>query len=175
MYAYPSLFQALRGMERAELFRGFLASSLRDAPYAGLFVVFYESIKRDLPSDWNSAVVHSSAAACAGALATLATHPFDVIKVHPCSSSLIYPAHSHFVDEDTSSFGGKIPRVCKDCFDNLAGKPYDIAQFQPFEPLQQRGIRGYFAGTTLRLSRKVLSSAIAWAVYEGVLIFMRSA
>jgi len=28
-----------------ELFRGFLASSLRDAPYAGLFMVFYEGIK----------------------------------------------------------------------------------------------------------------------------------
>ncbi len=68
-------------MERAELFRGFLASSLRDAPYAGLFVVFYESIKRDLPSTWNSTIIHSTSAASAGALATIATHPFDVIKV----------------------------------------------------------------------------------------------
>jgi solute carrier family 25 protein 38 len=31
----------------SELLRGFLASSLRDAPYAGLFVVLYESIKRE--------------------------------------------------------------------------------------------------------------------------------
>ena len=31
----------------SELLRGFLASSLRDAPHAGLFVVFYEAIKRE--------------------------------------------------------------------------------------------------------------------------------
>lgn len=69
-------------MNRSELFRGFLATSLRDAPYAGLFVVFYEGIKRDFPfPDWAPAMVHSSSGAAAGALATLATHPFDVVKV----------------------------------------------------------------------------------------------
>lgn len=29
----------------SELLRGFSASALRDAPYAGLFVLFYEGIK----------------------------------------------------------------------------------------------------------------------------------
>jgi solute carrier family 25 protein 38 len=72
-----------------ELFRGFFASSLRDAPDAGLFLVFYEAIKRDaasiLPasSPLNCAALNSGSAAAAGTLATLATHPFDVIKVPP--------------------------------------------------------------------------------------------
>ena len=50
MYAYKSLSQALVSIVRqgpSELLRGFLASSLRDAPYSGLFLVFYEEIKRD--------------------------------------------------------------------------------------------------------------------------------
>ncbi|KAF9030697.1 mitochondrial carrier, partial [Hymenopellis radicata] len=140
MYAYPSLFQALRGMKRAELFRGFLASSLRDAPYAGLFVVFYESIKRDLPSTWNSTIIHSTSAASAGALATIATHPFDVIKT-------------------------KIQVRPEDRYQGFTRTVMTI--------WNQRGIQGYFDGVSLRLSRKVLSSAIAWAVYEGVLMFMR--
>ena len=82
-----------------------MASSLRDAPYAGLFVVFYEGIKREtcqiseflpfathtqrLPiaylippkSNGEATVIHGLSAASAGAIATLATHPFDVIKV----------------------------------------------------------------------------------------------
>jgi hypothetical protein len=72
-----------------ELFRGFLASSLRDAPYAGLFVVFYEAIKRDAASILSPssplacAALNSGSAATAGTFATLATHPFDVIKVPP--------------------------------------------------------------------------------------------
>jgi len=36
-------------------------------------------------------------------------------------------------------------------------------------PLQQRGPAGFLDGASLRLSRKVLSSAIGWAVYEGLL------
>ena len=73
----------------SELFRGFLASSLRDAPYAGLFLVSYEAIKHDaasiLPpsSPLISAALNSGSAAAAGTFATLATHPFDVIKVSP--------------------------------------------------------------------------------------------
>lgn len=50
MYAYQSLTGALVAIGRqgpSELLRGFMASSLRDAPYAGLFIVFYEGIKRE--------------------------------------------------------------------------------------------------------------------------------
>jgi len=39
--------------------------------------------------------------------------------------------------------------------------------------LQQRGAAGFFDGTSLRMSRKILSSAIGWAVFEGMLLFMQ--
>ncbi|THH13108.1 hypothetical protein EW146_g7077 [Bondarzewia mesenterica] len=90
MYAYGSLTAALGSIVRSgpsELLRGFLASSLRDAPYAGLFIVFYEGIKREAAivvppsSQATSAALQSMSAASAGLIATLATHPFDVIKV----------------------------------------------------------------------------------------------
>lgn len=51
MYAYPSFSTALASLVRAgpsELFRGFTVSALRDAPYAGIFVVFYENIKQEI-------------------------------------------------------------------------------------------------------------------------------
>ncbi|EEB96246.1 hypothetical protein MPER_04648 [Moniliophthora perniciosa FA553] len=89
IYAYQSLSTAFMSIARAgpsELLRGFSATSLRDAPYAGLFVVFYEAFKRQasiiVPPNSNGQLtaVHSVSAASAGALATIATHPFDVIK-----------------------------------------------------------------------------------------------
>lgn len=96
----------------SEVFRGAVASSLRDAPYAGIFVVFYEHIKSTMCKSITkpaatrlmshcdsanavssapdmagipipistSAAVNSVSAASAGALATLATQPFDVLK-----------------------------------------------------------------------------------------------
>jgi len=50
IYAEESLAASFASIVRlgpSELLRGFVASSLRDAPYAGLFVVFYEAIKRE--------------------------------------------------------------------------------------------------------------------------------
>ncbi|PBK73210.1 solute carrier family 25 member 38 [Armillaria solidipes] len=150
IYAYENIAQALSSIIRqgpSELFRGFFASSLRDAPYAGLFVVFYEGIKREASlvapstSSSQSAAIHSGSAALAGAMSTVLTHPFDVIKT-------------------------KIQVRSEDRYHGFARTVATI--------WQQRGVSGYFDGASLRLTRKVFSSAIAWAVYEGVLLFMRT-
>ncbi|KAA1465901.1 mitochondrial carrier [Dentipellis sp. KUC8613] len=150
VYAYRTLTSAFASIVRSgpsELFRGFLASSMRDAPYAGLFVVCYESIKREatlfLPpsSQASSAVIHSGSAAAAGTIATLATHPFDVIK----TKMQIY-----------------------------SGGQYRGLSETVRTVLHQRGIAGFFDGASLRLSRKIFSSALGWAVYESVLLFIRT-
>ncbi|KIM45763.1 hypothetical protein M413DRAFT_440802 [Hebeloma cylindrosporum] len=150
IYAYLSFSGALVSITRqgpSELLRGFLASSLRDAPYAGLFIVFYEGIKREasylLPptSGTDATLIHGVSAAAAGAIATLATHPFDVIKTKVQVRS----------EERYHGFLRTLRTIWN-----------------------QRGMAGYFDGASLRLSRKVLSSAIGWAVYEGVLMFLRT-
>ncbi|KAI0959225.1 hypothetical protein AcW1_004112 [Taiwanofungus camphoratus] len=149
-YAYQSVFGALGALLRAgpaESFRGVVASSLRDAPYAGLFVVCYEYIKNDLSSllaptsSTCSTAVHGFSAMAAGAFATLATHPFDVIK-------------TRMQVRTENKYHGLFKTIST--------------------VWHQRGARGFFDGAVLRLSRKPLSSAIAWATYEGVLMFMRT-
>ncbi|KDR74533.1 hypothetical protein GALMADRAFT_99629 [Galerina marginata CBS 339.88] len=150
IYVYQSFSGAFVSIVRqgpSELFRGFLPSSLRDAPYAGLFIVLYERIKREtsylMPatSSSHAALIHSMSAASAGAIATLATHPFDVIKT-------------------------KMQVRTEDRYHGFLRTIHTI--------WRQRGVVGYFDGASLRLSRKILSSAIGWAVYEGVLMFMRT-
>ncbi|KAJ7067840.1 solute carrier family 25 member 38 [Mycena amicta] len=150
MYSYTSLSSALVSIARqgpSELFRGFLASSLRDAPYAGIFVVVYEGTKRQLASafplnsDAQSAFVHTMSGASAGAIATMATHPFDVIKTK--------------VQVRTENRYQGFFRTTRTIWD-------------------QRGFMGFFDGASLRMTRKILSSAIGWAVYESVLVFMRT-
>ncbi|KAK7051324.1 hypothetical protein VNI00_004824 [Paramarasmius palmivorus] len=150
IYAYESLSGAFVSIARAgppELLRGFTATSLRDAPYAGLFVVFYEAFKRQasivVPPNSNSqsTIIHSVSAASAGALATMATHPFDVIKTKLQVRS----------EDRYHGFTSTVKTIWK-----------------------HRGIVGYFEGASLRLSRKVLSSAIGWAVYECILLVLRT-
>ncbi|KAJ7667517.1 solute carrier family 25 member 38 [Mycena polygramma] len=150
MYAYSSLTGAFISIARlgpSELFRGFLVSSLRDAPYAGMFVVLYEGIKRQSASilrptsDAQSTLLHTASAASAGAIATLATHPFDVIKT-------------------------KVQVRTEDRYSGFSRTVRTI--------WTQRGPAGFFDGASLRMSRKILSSAIGWAVYEGALMFIRT-
>ncbi|KAL5508576.1 hypothetical protein ACEPAH_6195 [Sanghuangporus vaninii] len=145
---YNSFPRAVAMIFRAgpkELFKGFVPSAMRDAPYAGIFVATYESIKRytsnlsESSSVLSSTAVHTVSAGSAGALATLATHPFDVIKT-------------------------KVQVRQEDRYQGLARTIRTI--------WQQRGISGFFDGASLRVSRKVFSSAIGWAVYEGLLMVL---
>ncbi|TFK28469.1 mitochondrial carrier [Coprinopsis marcescibilis] len=150
LHHYTGLNQALASLIKSgpsELFRGFWASSLRDAPYAGLFLLSYEQIKYEMSrlfpssSTLRSSVIHSLSAASAGAIATMATHPFDVIKTR----IQVRP------EDQYQSFVGTVRAI-----------------------LRERGVAGMFDGASLRMSRKVLSSAIGWAVYEGILILWTS-
>ncbi|KAJ7087315.1 solute carrier family 25 member 38 [Mycena belliarum] len=150
MYAYtslPSAFMSIARLGPSELFRGFFASSLRDAPYAGIFVVLYEGIKRQSASivrptsDTQATLLHTASAASAGAIATLATHPFDVIKT-------------------------KVQVRSEDRYHGFHRTVRTI--------WVQRGAAGFFDGASLRMSRKILSSAIGWAVYEAILMFIQT-
>jgi solute carrier family 25 protein 38 len=150
MYAYESLTSSFFSIVRSgpsEVLRGFFAASLRDAPSAGLFVVFYEAIKREtsqlLPptSTVYSTCIHSFSAASAGAISTMVTQPFDVIKT-------------------------KIQVRTEDRYRGFTRTVQTI--------WSQRGISGFFDGASLRISRKIFSSAIGWAAFEGILMFMRT-
>ncbi|KAF8841317.1 solute carrier family 25 member 38 [Paxillus ammoniavirescens] len=146
LHAYKSLSGSLLSMARmgpSELMRGFVASSLRDAPYSGLFVVIYEAVKRESSSIAPSAYatsIHGFSAASAGAIATMATHPFDVIKTKMQVRS----------EEQYRGFASTVSRTW-----------------------QQRGVAGFFDGASLRMSRKILSSVIGWAIFEGMLLFLQ--
>ncbi|KAF5346920.1 hypothetical protein D9758_010090 [Tetrapyrgos nigripes] len=149
MYAYTSMRSAFLSIARggpSELFRGFSATSLRDAPYAGMFMVFYEGLKRHassvLPTDspGETALLHSMCGATASGLATAATHPFDVIKTKLQVLSS---------EERYRGFTSTVRTIWK-----------------------ERGVMGYLDGVSLRLGRKVLSSAIGWGVYECILVVM---
>ncbi|KAF9242955.1 solute carrier family 25 member 38 [Melanogaster broomeanus] len=141
LYGYKSLSGSLLSIARmgpSELMRGFVASSLRDAPYSGLFVVIYEAVKRESSNAYATSI-HSFSAASAGAIATIATHPFDVIKTKMQVRS-------------EARYRGFVSTVSR--------------------TWQQRGVAGFFDGASLRMSRKILSSVIGWAIFEGMLLFL---
>jgi hypothetical protein len=163
LYAYRSLYSASRDILRTEGLRGFFAgfgaTAVRDAPYAGLYVVFYEQSKRRLsalvqrPSSASPATTDAGGGAGSGisspasaginflsgvlaaGLGTTLTNPFDAIKTR---LQLMPGTYRNMVH---------------------AAKMM----------LREEGVRSLFDGLGIRIARKAMSSALAWTVYEELI------
>ena len=145
-YAYRSMLGAGQDILAREGIRGFFAgfgaTAVRDAPYAGLYVVFYEASKRKLNGIVGknggsvfAASVNFASGVFAAALATSITNPFDAIKTR----LQLFPV----------KYGNMVHAT------KLM--------------LKHDGYRSLLDGLALRMGRKALSSALAWTVYEELI------
>jgi solute carrier family 25, member 38 len=163
-YAYRSLAGAARDIVRTEgvrgLFAGFGATAVRDAPYAGLYVAFYEQLKRTLGrvaassnnnnnnnnnnhnnGNNNNVIkaptsINFASGALAAGLATALTNPFDAVKTRIQLQPGKYRNMVHAL------------RLM----------------------MREDGGRSLLSGLGLRMGRKALSSALAWTVYEEMIM-----
>ncbi|PLB46737.1 putative mitochondrial carrier protein [Aspergillus steynii IBT 23096] len=153
-YAYRSLYGAARDIVRTEgfrgLFSGFGATAARDAPYAGLYVLIYEQLKRRLAAlahqgsgsaenplgSSSSSSINFVSGGLAAGLATTITNPFDAVKTR------------------LQLMPGKYGNMMR------------AARLMVHED----GVRSLFGGLGLRIGRKALSSALAWTVYEELIL-----
>jgi len=86
-FNYSSTFQALKAILRTEGLRGLTVglgpTLVRDVPFSGLYLMFYEHLKTLTPEELkmtHGSSVHFSCGVMAGFLASLVTQPADVIK-----------------------------------------------------------------------------------------------
>jgi hypothetical protein len=155
LYNYNSLFTASRDIFRTEglkgFFAGFGATAVRDAPYAGLYVLFYEQSKRRLStlamkidettgtstklSTSTSAGINFVSGVAAACLGTTVTNPFDAIKTRI--------------------------QLMPDRYVNMVQAAKKM--------LAEEGTRSLFDGLGIRIARKAISSALAWTVYEELI------
>ncbi|KAK3383652.1 mitochondrial carrier domain-containing protein [Lasiosphaeria ovina] len=162
MYAYTSLAGAARDMARTEGLRGFFAgfgaTAIRDAPYAGLYVLFYEQSKRRL-----SALYDGTTSSSDGTATEIA--PSQAMGVSRAAS----------INFASGVVSGVVCSIISNPFDAVKTR----IQLQPgaYRNLVQagrrlvaeEGFRALWDGLALRMSRKALSSALAWTVYEELI------
>lgn len=137
------------------LFRGFSATALRDAPYAGLYLMVYEWGKTTwmdhMPDSFGGAsgaptpdtqpdetIARVASGLLAGSVATLVTHPFDIIKTRLQTSV------------SSVTMGNFLEGLRADA--RTAGVPVSSL---------------FLDGLGLRCARKAMSSAIGWGIFEG--------
>lgn len=142
-YAYRSLYGATRDIVSTEgirgLFSGFGATAVRDAPYAGLYVLFYEQLKHHvalLGGSMSSTSINFTSGALGAGFATAITNPFDAVKTR--------------LQLMPGKYGNMLRAV------RLM--------------VQEDGVRSLFGGLGLRMARKAMSTALAWTVYEELVL-----
>lgn len=147
-YHYNSLAGAARDILAREGPRGFFAgfgvTAVRDAPYAGLYVLIYEQGKAQLgklssgsqlATTSGSAGINFASGVLAAVTATTMTNPFDAIKTR---------------------------------IQIAPGRYRNMIQAAKIM-LRDEGVRSMFNGLSLRIGRKAISSALTWTVYEEVI------
>ncbi|KAJ3110816.1 hypothetical protein HDU96_006253 [Phlyctochytrium bullatum] len=149
-YRYRSISHAAASIWKQDGLRGFFfgagATAMRDAPFAGTYVMLYEALKpvyssiivpgtsRHNPEYSHNTLVNIASSVTAGITSTVLTQPFDVLKTR----LQLKPAE-------------------------YRSTPYGFLKIA-----RDEGFRGFFVGLMPRIIRKSLSSAITWTVYEEV-------
>lgn len=145
VYKYNSMAEALKVIYRQEgvkgLSSGLIPTLLRDAPFSGLYLMFYTQLKNaaamadSQPSiESLAAPVHFACGMLAGIFASIVTQPADVIK----TKMQLYPNE----------------------FNGIWSASFFV--YKKYGPL------GYFKGIVPRMLRRTLMTAMAWTVYEEI-------
>ncbi|KAH7980440.1 hypothetical protein HPB49_016201 [Dermacentor silvarum] len=142
VYHYRTMSEATRDIYRTNglrgLYSGLIPTLVRDAPYSGIYLVFYVQAKRFIPERVREGshlvAANFTCGVAAGLLASLVTQPADVIKTH----MQLQP--------------GK--------FRSILASVLLIAK--------EEGMVGYFRGLVPRMLRRTLVTAMAWSFYEQV-------
>ncbi|XP_013783803.2 solute carrier family 25 member 38-like [Limulus polyphemus] len=142
VYKYGGILQALKVIHTTEgfkgLFSGLIPTLLRDAPFSGLYLMFYTQTKKAVPESWRDGMTQVPTiffcGTFAGLVASTCTQPADVIKTH----IQLYP-------RKFTSVSIAVGHINK-----------------------EHGLAGYFRGLVPRVLRRTLMTALAWTVYEQV-------
>lgn len=141
-YKGQGMMSAARSIVRVEGVRGLLSglvpTIVRDAPYSGIYLLFYNKLKQlssvsELTSSNGRSLGQFVCGIGAGCVATIIVQPADVLKTEMQ------------LRQERVSQWSVVQTVYRD-----------------------RGLQGFYVGLVPRIVRKSLMSALAWTVYERV-------
>ena len=164
--AIPTLLLPLALLD-VGLFRGLGPTLLRDAPFSGLYLLFYEKLKAVGHGTVSSHAHHMAAGLGAGFLASLVTHPVDVLKTHMQVSPHRCTWAAAF--RSIVAVRPRIPSV------PCARPGCRALQTHPrrldtclVRPPQAHGLAGLFRGALPRVVRRACLAALNWTLFEDV-------
>lgn len=155
LYSYPSMWAAVKDIHQQGgvrgFFSGFGATAIRDGPYAGMYVSIYEMLKRRL-----------------GSLASSARPSVEGQQgMAPSVASSVNFASAILAGAACSAISNPID-VCKTRI-QLQPDRYRNLFHAGYKMMTEEGFHSLWRGLGLRMSRKALSSALSWTIYEELI------
>ena len=154
LYSYRSIAGAAKDIYKSErlagFFAGFGATAARDAPYAGLYVLTYEQFKKRLSALSNHTATLPRPDQQSGMKSSLAaTINFG--------SGALAGATCSFISNPFDAVKTRI---------QLQPRSYRNMIQASRKMIAEEGVRSLYDGLALRMTRKAMSSALAWMLYE---------
>ena len=148
-FGYTSQWEAVRKIATKEgmkgLYRGSAATVLRDAPFSGLYLMFYIKSKQVVKSytelEELMAIHNLICGVFAATMASVITQPADVIRTH------------QQVEQSRLKGTHEVVRAV----------------------IKAKGVSGLFTGISLRLMRRSCMAAFTWTFYEELVKAIRHA
>ena len=157
LYSYRSIADAARGIYRSErlagFFAGFGATAARDAPYAGLYVLTYEQFKKRL-----SALSDRTVALPGPGLDQQPGMKSSLAATINFGSGALAGATCSFISNPFDAVKTRI---------QLQPRSYRNMIQASRKMIAEEGVRSLYDGLALRMTRKAMSSALAWMLYDG--------
>lgn len=142
-FQYRSVLQALSSIWKTEggrgLYSGLAATIVRDAPFSGLYLMFFTETKKLVRNGLGKEQLTPSqtfiCGVIGGCLASVVTQPADVVKTKVQLYPMLYSGNTDAV----------------------------------ISIVKSDGITGMFRGVVPRTLRRTLMAAMAWTVYEEIM------
>lgn len=153
-YSYKTMLAAASDIYKTGGSRGFFvgfgATAIRDGPYAGTYVLLYEGLKKRL-----ARIPKAASAARGGGDAP--TRDAAVINF---TSAIVAGSMCSLLSNPFDAIKTRI---------QLEPRLYTNMMQACRMMVQAEGLRSLFDGLALRMTRKALSSALAWTAYEELI------
>ncbi|KAK2609051.1 hypothetical protein QQS21_002421 [Conoideocrella luteorostrata] len=154
LYSYSSMASAAVDIRRRDGLRGFFsgfgATAFRDAPYAGMYVLVYEMLKNPLGSLAAPSRISNEPPKMKVSVANAVNFTSGILAGATCSAV-------------SNPFDAVKTRI------QLQPRRYRNMWQAGYTMVVEDGFRSLWDGMALRMSRKALSSALAWTIYEELI------
>ena len=149
------------------LFSGVVPTLIRDAPYSGLYLLMFSNLRDVMDVNQDSPLGTFVAAMLAGGVATVVTHPPDVVRTRlQLRRNMMAAAGAVARTVRLSCLPACLPARAPAPHPLVARMQVPLPAVRLGDIIRQEGVLALWSGIAPRVVRRTLQQAITWTLFE---------